>query len=153
MNRRLRRAVFERLAAVEEMAVRTGAQPSARAGRYRLGTIAEGWRRVLIEHQPHLDGHCPACSGWLRRRHWPCPVWVTAHERLIGGAPKPTRWSAKKATKSDRFRHPRRVEVIPRQVCAPAAVEQPGNVEIPRVPVAGQEPTVPRSQRGRLSQT
>lgn len=153
MNRRLRRAVFERLAAVEELTVRAGSQPSDRAERYRLRTIADEWRRVLIEHQPNLNGHCPACSGWLRGRRWPCQVWVTAHERLIGGAPKPTTWSVKKATKSDRSRHPRRVEVIPRQVCAPAAVEQPDNGEIYRVPVTGQKPTPPHSPRGRSSQT
>lgn len=153
MDRRLRRAVVERLAAVEKMAVRTGSQSSARGEHCRLGTIADEWRRVLIEHQPNLNGHCPACSGWLRRRPWPCQVWVTAHEHLIGGTPKPTRWSAKKATKSGPFHSPRRVQVIPRQVCAPAAVEQPSNVQIHRVPVTDHESTVPRSQRGRLSQT
>ncbi|MGH3942915.1 MAG: hypothetical protein ACRDTG_30695 [Pseudonocardiaceae bacterium] len=153
MNRRLRRAVFERLAAVEELAVRASSQPSDQVDRYRLRTIADEWRRVLIEHQPNLNGHCPACSGWLRSRRWPCQVWVTAHERLIGGAPKQTTWSVKKATKSDRFRHPRRVEVIPRQVCAPTALEQPDNGEIHRVPVAGHGQTGSHSQRGRLSQT
>ncbi|MGQ0778187.1 MAG: hypothetical protein ACT4NY_27895 [Pseudonocardiales bacterium] len=123
--------------------------------------VFDGWRRVLIEHQPNLNGYCPACSGWLRRRRWPCQMWVTAHEHLVGGAATPTRWSAKKATRSDPFRYPRRVQVIPRQVCAPEespAVEQPvagqpGNVEIDRVPVTDHEPAVPRSQRGRLSQT
>lgn len=155
MDRRLRRAVLERLAAVEEMAVRTGSQQSVRAARNHLRTIADGWREVLIEHQPDVNGRCPGCSRWLRRRRWPCQVWMTAHRHLIGGGPEPTMWAAKK---SPPFRHPRRVEVIPRQVCAPAAVEQsvaehPDNVGVRRAIVIGHEPTVPRSRQGRLSQT
>lgn len=114
MDRRLRRAVLEQLAAVEETAARTSSQPSIGAERNDPGTAADGWRQVLIEHQPDLNGRCPTCSGRLRRRRWPCQVWVTAHEHLVGGAPRPARLSMMKV-RSDPFRQPRRVEVIPRQ--------------------------------------
>lgn len=122
MNRGLRRAVVERLAAVEETAVGAGSQPAVRTKHDHLSLITDRWREVLIEHQPDRNGRCPGCSRWLRSRRWPCQVWMTAHEHLIGGGPEPTRWSVRKA---DPFRHPRRVEVVPRQVCAPA-VEQAG---------------------------
>lgn len=157
MDRRLRRAVLERLVAVEEITARTGSQPSVSSARNRLGSIADGWRQVLIEHQPNLNGRCPVCPGWLRRRRWPCQVWVTAHEHLIGGPPKPIRLAARKVRKSDPFRQPRRVEVIPRQVCASSAVEQPAtehpdSVEVHRAAVTDHEPAVAPSRRGQRSQ-
>ncbi|MGH8572675.1 MAG: hypothetical protein ACREX8_08880 [Gammaproteobacteria bacterium] len=123
MNRSLRRAVLERLAAVEEMAVRASSHLSARPARAHLKTIMDGWRELLIEHQPDLKGRCPVCSGRLRRRRWPCQIWMTAHEHLVGDGPEPTRPSARK---SALFHGPRQVEVIPRQGGAPAAADQTG---------------------------
>lgn len=150
MDHRLRRAVLERLAAVEEMTVRTGPQPSTGVARTPLRTIANGWRELLIKHQPDLNGRCPVCSSWLRRRRWPCQLWVTAHQHIVGARPEPTRWSTKKPNP---FRRPRRVEVIPRQVCAPTAVyqpvaEYPDSVGSHRGARTEAEPTVPggRSQ-------
>lgn len=123
MDRSLRRAVLEWLAAVEEMAVRASSQRSVRLARTHLKTITEGWRELLLAHQPNLKGRCPVCSGWLRRRRWPCQVWVTAHEHLIGDGPDPARSSAKKSTL---FHRPRQVEVIPRQVSAAGTADQSG---------------------------
>jgi hypothetical protein len=129
----LRRAVLQRLTAVEEMAVRAGSQLSVRTARSQLRSITSGWREVLIEHQPDLNGRCPVCSGWLRRRRWPCQVWVTAHEHLIGEGQESTPGTAKKPSpfrRSQQLRprkvRPRQVEVIPRQVEASAAVDQTG---------------------------
>lgn len=137
MDRSLRRAVLERLAAVEDIAMRAGSQLSVRMARSHLKTITGGWRELLIEHQPDLRGRCPVCSGWLRRRRWPCQVWVTAHHHLIGGElPEPAGWSPKKANP---FRRPRQVEVIPRQTNAPSAAEQ-SSLNQP-----GPEPTGPES--------
>ncbi|MGH3796237.1 MAG: hypothetical protein ACRDSP_15245 [Pseudonocardiaceae bacterium] len=126
MDRSLRRAVLERLAAVEEMAVRTGSHLSVRATRTQLRSITGGWRELLLEHQPDLKGRCPVCSGWLRRRRWPCQVWVTAHEHLIGDGSEQTRSTTRKSTS---FRLPRRVEVIPRQLEAPAAADHTGDAK------------------------
>lgn len=124
MDRSLRRAVLDRLAAVEDIAVRAGSQLSVRVARSHLKTITGGWRELLLEHQPDLKGRCPVCSGWLRRRRWPCQVWVTAHHHLIGGeTPEPPGWSPKKANP---FRRPRQVEVVPRQTHLPSAAEQTG---------------------------
>lgn len=118
MDRRVRRAVLERLAAVEEMAVRAGAALSGPVARKHIRTITDGWRELLIEHQPDPTGRCPVCSGWLRRRRWPCEVWVTAHRHLIGDGTDPIERSAQK---SHPFRRPRQVLVVPRQLGAPTA--------------------------------
>lgn len=180
MDRSLRRAVLERLAAVEEMAVRTGSHLSVRMARTHLKTITGGWRELLLEHQPDLKDRCPVCSGWLRRRRWPCQVWVTAHRHLIGDGPEPVRQLAKK---SGPFRLPRRVEVIPRQPGAAdqaraaqagqlgtghgaaeqfAVAESPeftgrgpttDSIEIHRAAITEREPTLPRSRRGRRART
>ncbi|MGH3995891.1 MAG: hypothetical protein ACRDTJ_00320, partial [Pseudonocardiaceae bacterium] len=58
------------------------------------------------------------CSGWLRRRRWPCEVWVTAHRHHIGDGTEPIE---RLAGKSHPFRRPRQVLVVPRQLGAPAA--------------------------------
>lgn len=176
MDRSLRRAVLERLAAVEEMAVRTGSHLSVRVARTHLKTITGGWRELLLEHQPDLKGRCPVCSGWLRRRRWPCQVWVTAHRHLIGDGPEPTRWSA---TRFSPFRRPRRVEVIPRQTGAAdqtradqaradrahqeQAAANPSDFavrrttadtgEIHRAAITEREPILPRSRRGWRART
>jgi hypothetical protein len=118
VDRRVRRAVMERLAAVEELTLRAGA---ASAARTQLKNITGGWREVLAEHQPNRKGRCPVCSGWMRRRRWPCQVWVTAHQHLIGDGSDPIDRPVKK---SNPFRRPRQVEVIPRQTDVPVAADQ-----------------------------
>ncbi len=122
MDRRVRRAVLERLAAVEEIAARAGATLSAPLARRHIQTITDGWRELLVQHQPDLTGRCPVCSGWLRRRRWPCDVWVTAHRHLIGDGTEPLERCAKN---SNPFCRPRQVLVVPRQLEA-AVAEQAG---------------------------
>ncbi|MGH3707387.1 MAG: hypothetical protein ACRDRQ_04620 [Pseudonocardiaceae bacterium] len=118
MDRRVRRAVLERLAAVEEMAARASATLSVPLARRHIKTIAGGWRKVLTDHQPDATGRCPVCSGWLRRRRWPCEVWVTAHRHLIGDN---TDLIERLPRNSNPFCRPRQVQVVPRQVDAPVA--------------------------------
>ena len=125
VDRRLRRAVLERLAAVEELALRTSSQLPVLVARNHLKTITGGWRELLLEHQPNDKGRCPVCSGWLRRRRWPCQVWVTAHQHLIGDGSESFEGPGQKSRQS---RPPRRVEVIPRQVGVPTAADQRGPV-------------------------
>lgn len=91
MDRDSRRAV---LAGLDDM--KAGTAPSAPLARTQLRRIVEGWRDLLTGHQPDSKGRCPACSGVLRRRRWPCKIWVTAHHQLIGegqteGQSPPTR--------------------------------------------------------------
>ncbi|MGH3873206.1 MAG: hypothetical protein ACRDSR_17135 [Pseudonocardiaceae bacterium] len=118
MDRRLRRAVLEKLAAVEEVAIRAGAALSGPVARKHIQTITDGWRELLIQHQPDPTGRCPVCSGWLRRRRWPCEVWNTAHWHLVGGGAEPLERAARK---SHPFRRPRQVLVVPRQLGALSA--------------------------------
>jgi hypothetical protein len=118
VDRRVRRAVLERLAAVEEIAARAGATLSAPLARRHIQTITDGWRELLIQHQPDATGRCPVCSGWLRRRRWPCDVWVTAHRHLIGDGTEPLERAAKNANP---FCRPRQVLVVPRQLEAAVA--------------------------------
>ncbi|HET9255630.1 MAG TPA: hypothetical protein VFO16_10560 [Pseudonocardiaceae bacterium] len=115
MDRRVRRAVLERLAAVEEMAARASATLSAPLARRHLQTITEGWRELLVQHQPDPTGRCPVCSGWLRRRRWPCEVWVTAHRHLIGEGTN----LFERTRNANPFCRPRQVKVVPRQVDGP----------------------------------
>jgi hypothetical protein len=118
VDRRVRRAVLERLAAVEEIAARAGATLSAPLARRHIQTITDGWRELLVQHQPDLTGRCPVCSGWLRRRRWPCDVWVTAHRHLIGDGTEPLERPGKN---SNPFCRPRQVLVVPRQLQAAVA--------------------------------
>ncbi|MFZ0118089.1 MAG: hypothetical protein WAL99_01275 [Pseudonocardiaceae bacterium] len=117
MDRRVRRAVLERLAAVEEIAARAGATLSAPLARRHIQTITDGWRELLVQHQPDPTGRCPVCSGWLRRRRWPCDVWVTAHRHLIGDGDG-TEPAERPARNSNPFCRPRQVLVVPRQLDA-----------------------------------
>jgi hypothetical protein len=118
VDRRVRRAVLERLAAVEEMAARAGAALSVPVARNHIRTITDGWRELLVQHQPDPTGRCPVCSGWLRRRRWPCEVWETAHRHLIGDGTEPIE---RPPGKSGPFGRPRQVLVVPRQLHAPTA--------------------------------
>jgi hypothetical protein len=81
----MRRAVLRRLAALDHAAEQTNAggtlAPLARA---ELQRLADGWRLLLEVHTADEDGRCRACPGRLRKRRWPCKVWLLAHQHLIG---------------------------------------------------------------------
>ncbi|MGH3719529.1 MAG: hypothetical protein ACRDRI_11970 [Pseudonocardiaceae bacterium] len=129
MDRRVRRAVLDRLTAVEEIAARAGATLSAPVARKHIQTIAGGWRELLVQHQPDTTGRCPVCTGWLRHRRWPCQIWVTAHRHLIGDSAGTIERSARN---SNPFCRPRRVEVVPRQPGPPAAEQTSAGKTSPR---------------------
>jgi hypothetical protein len=86
----MRRAVLRRLAALDQAAEQTNAggtpAPLARA---ELQRLADGWRLLLEVHTADEDGRCRACPGRLRKRRWPCKVWLLAHQHLIGGGTPP----------------------------------------------------------------
>jgi hypothetical protein len=115
VDRRMRRAVLERLVAIEGVAMRASATLSASLARKHIQTITSVWRELLVQHQPDPTGRCPVCSGWLRRRRWPCDVWETAHRHLIGDG---TEAIERPAKNPNPFCRPRKVLVIPRQVDA-----------------------------------
>jgi hypothetical protein len=80
----IRDAVLARLELLDRAA---GAEPSTLLplARTEISRIAEGWRLLLTVHQQDEEGRCRACPTGIRGRRWPCQVWRTAYEQLIGG--------------------------------------------------------------------
>lgn len=120
VDRRVLRAVLDRLTAVEAMAARAGATLSAPLARRHIQTFTVGWRELLSQHQPDPTGRCPLCVGWLRRRRWPCQVWLTAHRHIIGDVTRLIEWPARN---SNPFCQPRQVEVKPRLEVIPRQLD------------------------------
>lgn len=86
----MRRAVLRRLAALDQAAEQTSTGTLAPLARAELQRLADGWRLLLEVHTADEDGRCRACPGRLRKRRWPCKVWLLAHQHLIGeGTPAP----------------------------------------------------------------
>lgn len=52
--------------------------------RTELRRLADGWRLLLRTHHADPDGRCQACRHGRWARRWPCQVWRSAHEQLIG---------------------------------------------------------------------
>lgn len=84
MEQRLRRAVFDRLETLGGRAHNADAVSLEALTRTGLRRLTNSWRALLASHQPDDDGRCPQCWAWLRRRRWPCRVWLSAHQQLIG---------------------------------------------------------------------
>ena len=83
----LRARVLRRLAALTELAERGPAESLLPLAGTELNRLANGWRLLLTVHQPGPDRRCRACPGSLRRRRWPCRVWLLAYQHLIGERP------------------------------------------------------------------
>lgn len=84
MEQPLRRAVLDRLDQLSKQAGSAAPAKLEKLARSEIHRLTGGWRQLLAYHQPDDSGRCPRCSGWLRRRRWPCPVWLVAHQHLIG---------------------------------------------------------------------
>jgi hypothetical protein len=79
-----RRAVLNRLAAVDQAAAQADPSTVLPMARSELRRLADSWRRLLTAHQADPEGRCEACRTGIRARRWPCQVWRAAHEQLIG---------------------------------------------------------------------
>ncbi|HEX4722067.1 MAG TPA: hypothetical protein VH333_06100 [Pseudonocardiaceae bacterium] len=80
----VRAAVLQRLAMLDQLAVHGPTESQLPLARTELHRLADGWRTLLAVHQPGPDGRCRACPARLRRRRWPCRLWKTAYQHLIG---------------------------------------------------------------------
>jgi hypothetical protein len=78
----VRRAVLHRLDMLDRAAGHADASTLLPLARRELNRLADGWRLLLTTHCVEPDGRCAACR--LGRRRWPCSVWRSAHEQLIG---------------------------------------------------------------------
>lgn len=166
MDRAFRWAVLKRLTVLDDMVEEAGADLPAPVARAELRRITGGWRDLLTDHRPDSAGRCPVCSGWLRRRKWPCQVWITAHQQLLGDA---SDGAQQRPALGGRFRRPRDVEVVarscpsdaddavpdeqcPRAPYIPAArgpLPERDPVRIHRAAVTERHPTMPRTRLAR----
>ena len=81
----VREAVLRRLDLLDNAAGSGDASTLLPLARTEINRLAEGWRLLLISHGQDEEGRCAACAAERRRGpRWPCPVWQTAHEQLIG---------------------------------------------------------------------
>ncbi len=79
----LRRAVWERLDLLDELADRADSRSLASVVRTEMPRLTSGWRAVLAAHEADERGHCPECSTRWHPRPAPCSVWRNAHELLV----------------------------------------------------------------------
>lgn len=135
MDRAFRWAVLKRLTVLDDMVEEGGADLPAPLARAELRRITGGWRDLLTDHHPDSAGRCPVCSGWLRRRKWPCQVWITAHQQLLGDG---SDGAQQRPALGRGFRRPRDVEVVARSRPSEAddAVPDQQSPDIPFIPAA-----------------
>lgn len=152
MDRAFRRAVLDRLGTLDDMASHAGTSLPLSVARTEIRRITKGWRVLLTEHQPDAAGRCPVCSGGWRRRKWPCQVWVTAHQRLIGAT---TEVPQPRSSLGVSFRRPpRHVKVVVRRAetspeASIPAPQEPDTVPIHRAAVIERPPAMPRPRLAR----
>jgi predicted kinase len=80
----VRRAVLHRLDMLDRAAGQADATTLLPLARRELQRLADGWRLLLTTHCAEPDGSCLGCQQGRRSRRWPCQVWKSAHEQLIG---------------------------------------------------------------------
>lgn len=74
--------VLVRVRALEGLATRAG-RPDVERWRAEMAALTAALRRLLETHAEDVRGRCPQCRGWVRRRRWPCGVWLAAHRHVV----------------------------------------------------------------------
>jgi hypothetical protein len=130
----LRNAVWERLDMLSDLATRADAHSLVSVARSELPRLTEGWRAMLLAHEPDERGDCPTCSTRWHRCKAPCSVWQVAHEHLVAGGLAPQQGPRRQG---------RRKNPLPGQTrsgSAPTATETTGRhalITTPRGAVVG----------------
>jgi hypothetical protein len=83
----LRKAVWERLDMLDELASSADNGSLLSVARSELPRLTHGWRALLASHVPDPRGRCPECSSHWRSRATSCSVWRAAHEHLVPADP------------------------------------------------------------------
>ncbi len=79
----LRQAVWERLDMLDELAAQADDASLESVARTELPRLTDGWRALLVAHEPDARGRCPECSRRWRPQPGPCSVWRTAREHFL----------------------------------------------------------------------
>lgn len=82
----LRRAVWERLDLLDELAANADQASLESVARTELPRLTDGWRALLAAHEADAKGNCRGCSARWRPHRAPCSVWQAAREHLLGNA-------------------------------------------------------------------
>ncbi|MCP2254352.1 hypothetical protein LY13_003119 [Prauserella aidingensis] len=127
----LRNAVWERLDMLSDLADRADEPSLVSVARSELPRLTDGWRAMLLSHEPDDGGHCPTCSTRWHRVKAPCTVWQVAHEHLVAGGLAPEQPTKRKRRKGAPAHAPAHVssEASPRHPEETAIPEQTGRHE------------------------
>ncbi|MGH3786382.1 MAG: hypothetical protein ACRDRG_07450 [Pseudonocardiaceae bacterium] len=79
----LRKAVWERLDMLDELASRADNGSLLSVARSELPRLTHAWRALLAAHAPDPRGRCTECSSRWWPLAGPCSVWRAAHEHLV----------------------------------------------------------------------
>ncbi|WP_020669009.1 hypothetical protein [Amycolatopsis nigrescens] len=117
----LRNAVWERLDMLSDLANRADAQSLVSVARSELPRLTEGWRAMLLAHEPDERGDCPTCSTRWHRCKAPCSVWQVAHEHLVAGGLAPQQDLRRACRRGGESRTPAATETTGRHALVPPA--------------------------------
>jgi hypothetical protein len=86
---------------LSDLATRADAHSLVSVARSELPRLTEGWRAMLLAHEPDERGDCPTCSTRWHRCKAPCSVWQVAHEHLVAGGLAPQQGPRRQARRKN----------------------------------------------------
>jgi hypothetical protein len=85
----LRIAVYDWLNRLDMLVAETDHPTFRTLAQGELVRLTAAWRALLAEHEADEEGRCPQCSGWRRRKKFPCSGWLSAHNQLVASEVPP----------------------------------------------------------------